>query len=73
MTEVTPITRLHTEQQEAARTGFSVRTLQAWRVRGDGPPYLKVGRSVRYDPRAVDSWLASKARRHTADPGPDAA
>lgn len=69
MTAVTPILNLHTERQEATRTGFSVRTLQAWRCRGDGPPYLKVGRAVRYDPRAVDAWLGSKARIHTSDPG----
>ncbi|WP_373508280.1 helix-turn-helix domain-containing protein [Thiocapsa sp.] len=73
MTNVTPLSTLHTEKQEAARLSVSVRTLQAWRTRGEGPPYIKAGRAVRYDPRRTDEWLATKARRHTADPGPQAA
>ena len=37
-----------TEMQAAIFLGVCVRTLQAWRVRGGGPPYFKIGRSVRY-------------------------
>ena len=73
MSSTFPLTRLNNESEEAARLHLSKRTLQAWRVRGDGPPYLKVGRAVRYDPRQTDEWLATRARRHTADPGPQAA
>jgi predicted DNA-binding transcriptional regulator AlpA len=69
----TPFTCLNTEKQEAARLNLSERTLQAWRTRGDGPPYIKLGRSVRYNPSVTDNWLATRARRHTADPGPQAA
>jgi hypothetical protein len=36
------------ENQAAEFLGLSVRTLQAWRVRGGGPPYVKIGRTVRY-------------------------
>jgi hypothetical protein len=36
------------ENQAAEFLGLSVRTLQTWRVRGGGPPYCKIGRSVRY-------------------------
>lgn len=64
-----PITRLNTEREEADRLNASVRTLQAWRTRGDGPPFLKLGRAVRYDPRKTDEWLATRARRNTADTG----
>lgn len=67
------IQRLTTEQEEAKRLQLSRRTLQAWRTRGDGPPYTKLGRAVRYNPAEVDAWIASRARRHTADPGPAAA
>ena len=36
------------ENQAAEFLGVSARTLQAWRVRGGGPRYVKIGRSVRY-------------------------
>ena len=41
------------ENQAAEFLGVSVRTLQAWRVRGGGPPYCKIGRAVRYQRRAL--------------------
>ncbi len=41
------------EAQAAEFLGVSVRTLQAWRVRGGGPPYVKIGRAVRYQRRAL--------------------
>lgn len=40
------------------------------RVRGDGPAFLKLGhRSVTYDVRDLDAWLASKRRTSTSDTG----
>jgi Helix-turn-helix domain len=41
------------ETQTAEFLGVSVRTLQAWRVRGGGPRYCKIGRSVRYQRRVL--------------------
>jgi hypothetical protein len=41
------------ENQAADFLGVSVRTLQAWRVRGGGPPYVKIGRAVRYQRRVL--------------------
>jgi hypothetical protein len=43
----------YNENQAATFLGVSVRTLQAWRVRGGGPPYVKIGRAVRYQRRAL--------------------
>ena len=66
---VTPFKTLHDEKQEATRLGFSVRTLQQWRVRGGGPPYVKLGKqqgAVRYDPVAVDAWLEAHTRTNTS-------
>lgn len=63
---VTPIKALHDEKREAARLGFSVRTLQQWRLRGGGPPYLKIGSAVRYNPDAVDVWLNDCTRSNTS-------
>ena len=49
------------ENQAAEFLGVSARTLQAWRVRGGGPPYVKIGRVVRYQRRA----LVNFQERHT--------
>ncbi len=32
-----------------------------WRCRGGGPPAIKIGRHVRYDPETVRRWLAQQA------------
>ena len=62
--------KLLTEKQVADQLGISNRTLQAWRYRGGHtPPFLKVGRAVRYRPGDVRSWLAERRRRSTSDPG----
>ena len=50
-----------TENQAALLLGVSTCTLQAWRVRGGGPPYVKIGRAVRYQRRA----LVTFQERHT--------
>lgn len=42
-----PIQNL-TEQDLAKRWKISVKTLQDWRLRGNGPVFLKLGKSVRY-------------------------
>jgi predicted DNA-binding transcriptional regulator AlpA len=42
--------------------GVAVGTLANWRTRGEGPPYVKLGKaSVRYDRGDIDGYL--KARR----------
>lgn len=41
----------------ATYLGVPVQTLKNWRADGEGPPYVKVGRLVRYDPRALDQWV----------------
>jgi predicted DNA-binding transcriptional regulator AlpA len=61
-----PIKALHDEKREAERLGISVRTLQQWRRTGDGPPYVKMGSAVRYNPEAVDAWVADRTVNSTA-------
>jgi hypothetical protein len=56
------------ESQAAIFLGISVRTLQAWRVKGGGPPYVKIGRSVRYQRRALIEFQ----RQHTVSPTAEA-
>ncbi|NQX95311.1 MAG: hypothetical protein HRT64_10425 [Erythrobacter sp.] len=58
-------------QQEADRGPFSKKTLENWRVRGEGPPYIKVGKGrnarVLYDPEQVDKWLAAQTVYSTSE------
>jgi hypothetical protein len=49
--------------------GLSVRTLESLRLRGEGPPYLKLGRSVRYQRASGLGWATEKLRRSTSDQG----
>jgi len=45
----------------AARViGLDHRTLEQWRYQGKGPPYLKVGRQVRYLREELDAWLQGR-------------
>jgi hypothetical protein len=55
------------EMQAAIFLGVSVRTLQAWRVRGAGPPYVKAGRAVRYQRRALVAFQEQNTVSSTAD------
>jgi predicted DNA-binding transcriptional regulator AlpA len=41
-------TRALTEREVADMLGLSVATLRAWRHRGKGPRFLRLGRAVRY-------------------------
>lgn len=51
----------------AKRTGLSLNFLAGLRVRGDGPPFIKVGGAVLYDPDAVDAWLSERTRTSTSE------
>ena len=48
--------------QAAEYTGFSKTTLDIWRSRGDGPPYVKLAQAVRYKRTDLDEWFASRKR-----------
>lgn len=53
------------EQGVSDYTGVAVKTLQNRRLRGEDPPYIKLGVSVRYRKADVDAWLES----NTVTPG----
>ena len=53
--------RALTEREVAERLGLSVATLRAWRHRGKGPRFLRLGRSVRYLPSDVDAFVQASA------------
>jgi AraC-like DNA-binding protein len=56
---------LWTEDDLAKALKKSKRTLQAERQRGTGIPFLKLGRSVRYDPKVVEQYLRAQTRVST--------
>jgi len=62
--------RLLKQSEVAERLGTSERFLEVRRVTGGGPPYVKVGRAVRYRPAAVDAWIEERERTSTSDAGP---
>jgi predicted DNA-binding transcriptional regulator AlpA len=35
-------------------------------MRGDGPPFIKVGRSVRYSEAALNQWMRGRQRLSTS-------
>lgn len=63
---VSPARRLDTEKEAAAYLNVSTRTLQAWRLRGGGPEYVKLGNAVRYDRATLGRFIAENTRANTA-------
>lgn len=59
------------DEKEAGKLlGFSPRTLQAWRVRGGGPPFIKVSdRCIRYREEDLYRWIEERRRSSTSDAG----
>jgi predicted DNA-binding transcriptional regulator AlpA len=58
-----------TEREAAAYLKVSAKRLANGRVYGDGPDFVKLGRSVRYERAALDRWIAKGRRRSTSDIG----
>ena len=65
-----PMTQLMDEKAAAALLHVSVKALQGWRSRGGGPPFVKVGRCVRYRPEDLQAFVLAALRTSTSDPGP---
>ena len=64
---------LLTEVEAAKLLKFSPRFLQARRVRGDGPPFVRIScRAIRYRRSDLLTWVESRIRTSTADRGMDA-
>jgi predicted DNA-binding transcriptional regulator AlpA len=58
---------LLTEAQAADYLSLSMRTLQAWRVRGVGPKFCRLGRAVRYRLADLAAWLDTHAANSTTE------
>ena len=49
---------LLTEVQVSEMLQVSLACLRRWRLRGEGPQYLKVGPLVRYRTEDIEGWIA---------------
>lgn len=59
--------QLNDERETARMLHVSRATLRAWRARGGGPPWLRVGgKLVRYDLTAVHEWIAEQNNKTQA-------
>jgi predicted DNA-binding transcriptional regulator AlpA len=55
----------------AKEASDALRTSTSWlakaRMNGDGPPFIKVGRSVRYSGTALLQWMRGRQRLSTSE------
>ncbi len=61
--------RLLTETEVTEQYGFTLSWLRNMRHKGGGIPYIKCGRSVRYDPDDVESYIAARRVTSTTEAG----
>jgi len=59
--------RLLTQSEAARLLRLSERTLERFRVSGDGPVYVKAGRLVRYRMADLEAWIASRVVNSTSE------
>jgi predicted DNA-binding transcriptional regulator AlpA len=60
--------QLLTEKEAAKLLGMTPRFLQARRVRGNGPPFIRISsRAIRYRVSDLESWVRDRLRTSTAE------
>jgi hypothetical protein len=65
--------QLLTVGEAAAILRCSPHSLNRWRLTGDGPKFVYVGRRVRYRRADLIAFIAASTRNSTSDPGEPAA
>lgn len=59
---------LLSEIDAASLLGLSPRTLQSWRLEGDGPPIVRLGgKLVKYRRRDLLAWIAANTERPSSE------
>ena len=67
-TKISPgIVRLLTPSEAAHFLRVSLSWLAKARMRGDGPPYIRIGRAIRYSEAALLQWTKSQQRLSTSE------
>ena len=54
-------------EQAANYLGLKRTTLEAWRCRGGGPKFVKLGRLVKYRQADLDDFVESRTRNNTSE------
>jgi predicted DNA-binding transcriptional regulator AlpA len=54
-------------KQAARLLNVSLSWMAKARMRGDGPPYIRIGRSIRYTEAALIQWMKGRQRRSTSE------
>jgi len=62
-----PSERLLTPKDAADYLRLSASWLAKGRMRGDGPPYVKLGRSIRYREADLVHWMKARLRLSTSE------
>jgi predicted DNA-binding transcriptional regulator AlpA len=66
-TNATP-TEILLTREAAAHLRAAESTLEKWRIRGDGPPFIRIGpRKIAYRLSDLDSWLETRRSRSTSE------
>ncbi len=55
------------ENETSQLTDIPVATLRTKRVRGGGPPFYRIGRSIKYDTDEVLAWVKARRALNTTD------
>ena len=59
------------ERQAAEKLGVTASAMQAWRLRGGGPDYIRISaRCIRYAESALDDWMQARRVSSTSEPCP---
>jgi predicted DNA-binding transcriptional regulator AlpA len=53
--------------EAAKRLGLGQSTLEKWRMTGEGPAFVRLGKIVGYEQRALDAWLKARTRQSTSE------
>jgi predicted DNA-binding transcriptional regulator AlpA len=64
---IPPAVVLLTAKEAAKLYKVSTSWLAKARMRGDGPPYIPIGRSIRYAEAALIQWMKSRQRLSTSE------
>lgn len=64
--------QFYTTEQVSNLIGVQPNTLEIWRHRGIGPPFVKMGRLVRYKSADLDAWIDRQTRQNTSQSGDQA-
>ncbi len=61
------IEALLTAKTLSERIAVTTGCLAKWRITGQGPTFVRIGRRIAYRPEAVNDWLASRTVNSTSE------